>query len=96
MKKINCWEFMKCGREPGGKHADELGVCPATTDTRYEGIQGGRNAGRVCWVVVGTMCGGEVKGTFARKYHDCKRCEFYKKVRKEESLLHRLSPRQSD
>ncbi|MGE5894124.1 MAG: two-CW domain-containing protein [bacterium] len=96
MKKLNCWEFMKCGREPGGKHADELGVCPAATNERYDGIQGGRNAGRVCWVVVGTMCGGEVTGTFAKKYLDCRKCEFYKKAREEESLLHRMYKKDRD
>jgi len=32
-KKKNCWEFMKCGREPGGVNAIELGVCRAATET---------------------------------------------------------------
>jgi len=25
---LNCWEFKKCGREPGGEKASELGICP--------------------------------------------------------------------
>ena len=29
---MNCWEYMKCGREKGGEKADELGVCPAYPD----------------------------------------------------------------
>lgn len=95
MTKLNCWEFMKCGREPGGANAQELGVCPAASDTRYDGIQGGKNAGRVCWVVVGTMCEGEVEGTFAKKFLDCKKCEFYRKVTREEALLSGLFSRLS-
>jgi hypothetical protein len=90
MKRINCWEFMKCGREPGGDKAGEMGVCPAASEERYHGIQGGKNAGRVCWIVAGTMCKGEVKGTFAMKYSNCKKCPFYKKVVEEEKLLFRL------
>lgn len=93
MAKVNCWEFMKCGREPGGANVEEFGVCPAAVDSRYDGIQGGKNAGRVCWVVVGTMCGGEVEGTFAKKYNDCKKCDFYRKVTSEEQLLSGLFSR---
>jgi hypothetical protein len=82
--KINCWEYMKCGREPGGENADEMGVCPAATYERLDGIHRGRNAGRVCWIVAGTMCGGDVQGTFANKYKDCRECSFYQLVREEE------------
>lgn len=82
--KRNCWEVMKCGREPGGENADELGVCPAAVFDRLDGAHGGKNAGRVCWVVAGTMCGGEVHGSFAIKCQDCRKCEFYQAVREEE------------
>jgi len=44
MKKPNCWEFKQCGREPGGLLSDELGVCPASTETRLDGVHGGKNA----------------------------------------------------
>ncbi len=66
-KKLNCWEFKKCGREPGGTHANDLGVCPTTQEMRLDGVHGGINAGRSCWVVTGTLCRGEVQGTFAKK-----------------------------
>jgi hypothetical protein len=87
--KRNCWEFKKCGREPGGKHAKEHGVCPAAAEDRLESVHGGKKAGRACWVVAGTFCGGEVQGTFAKKLHDCQKCDFYEQVRMEEgdSLL---------
>lgn len=82
--KRNCWEFKKCGREPGGENADELGICPASVYPRLDGAHGGKNGGRVCWVIAGTMCGGEVQGSFAIKYQDCRKCDFYQLVMEEE------------
>ena len=29
--KLNCWEYKKCGRQPGGDRAKEMGICPVTT-----------------------------------------------------------------
>lgn len=81
---MNCWEFMKCGREENGDKSAELGVCPAHTEPRLNGIHGGINAGRACWVVAGTFCGGQVQGTFAEKEHNCLACDFYDLVRREE------------
>lgn len=83
MKK-NCWEFKECGRETGGDKTSELGVCPAATEGVLDGTHGGTNAGRACWVVAGTLCKGEVQGTFAKKFEACEKCEFYLKVREEE------------
>lgn len=84
MVKMNCWEFKKCDRHPGGRLVGELGVCPASTDTSLHTIHGGRNAGRACWVIAGTFCGGVVQGSEAQKQHNCWKCEFFQKVRKEE------------
>jgi len=78
--RTNCWEFKKCGREPGGDKADELGICLAATVTSVDGVHGGKNGGRACWAVCGTLCGGEVQGTFADKIGNCKVCDFYKTV----------------
>ena len=82
--KKNCWEAMQCGREPGGARARELGVCPVTVETKLDGVHGGRCAGRACWVVAGSLCGGTVQGTFAAKFESCESCEFYAAVREEE------------
>lgn len=60
---IQCWEFMKCGRD-----RDATLRCPAYP-----------HFGRICWVVAGTFCEGKVQGTFAQKFEDCRKCEFYKK-----------------
>ncbi len=85
-KKLNCWEFMKCGREPGGSKVHELGVCPAATAEKADGLNGGKNGGRICWAIAGTICGGKITGTFAQKKETCLKCEFYKRVRKEEGI----------
>ena len=84
LMKKNCWEFKSCGREPGGSKVAELGECPATSEAKLDGTHGGKNAGRACWVVAGTLCKGEVQGTFAKKFDACERCEFYELVRMEE------------
>jgi hypothetical protein len=84
--KQNCWEFKKCGREPGGSNVDELGACPASTETKVDGVHGGKNAGRCCWAVAGTLCceGKVEQGTSAMKSRNCLECDFYKNVQKEE------------
>jgi PAS domain S-box-containing protein len=86
MNKKNCWELKKCGRELGGENARKLGTCPASINRRLNGLHGGKNAGRACWLVAGTMCERHVQGTFAHGYKDCRRCDFYALVKKEEGL----------
>jgi hypothetical protein len=81
---MNCWEFMECQREPGGIKAGELGVCPASTNAGYNGLNRGINAGRACWAVAGTMCGGKINGTFAAMFKDCLDCSFHSLVKDEE------------
>ncbi len=76
----NCWEFNRCGREPGGANVATQGVCPAATTTKYNGVNGGQNAGRFCWPVAGTLCGGKVQGTLAQKATSCMSCKFYLQV----------------
>ncbi len=64
--QVKCWEYMKCGRDK-----DCSLKCPAYP-----------NFGRICWAVAGTFCEGKIQGTFAQKYEDCKKCEFYQQMRK--------------
>ncbi len=82
--KTNCWEFKKCGREPGGKKASELGICPATVSKELDGTHGGKNAGRACWVIAGSLCGGKIQGTYASKLANCWKCDFMNAVKAEE------------
>jgi two-component system NtrC family sensor kinase len=65
-QEIKCWEYMKCGRDK-----DATAKCPAYP-----------NFGRICWAVAGTFCEGKVQGTFAQKYEDCRKCDFYKMAKK--------------
>ncbi len=92
MKRKNCWEFMKCGREPGGENADELGICPAALPGDYNGINKGKFGGRFCWAVSGTFCDGELQGTFARNLINCMDCDFLKQVNEDEHSDFTLTP----
>lgn len=98
-KKLNCWEFKKCGRGLiDGKPCDKTTQCPAATETRLDRVHDGTNSGRACWVVAGTLCGGKAQGSFASKSAQCQQCDFYQHVSREEggnrqsnvSLLARL------
>ena len=80
MSLSNCWEVKKCGREVGGLKAAELGVCPAASETKANGINNGQNSVRAFWAIAGTLCGGVVQGFFASKLQNCMACDFYKMV----------------
>lgn len=91
MGKTNCWDAKKCGRTTGGAHEKDLGICPVSLEKRLDGIHGGDNAGRACWVVAGSLCGGKVQGTFATKYEHCEKCDFYQTVKSEEGAKYEMS-----
>ena len=84
MLKLNCWEITKCGREPGGSKAEELEICPAALDISCDGINSGKNAGRICWAVAGTFCEGKVHGSFAQKRASCLGCDVFQRIKAEE------------
>jgi anti-anti-sigma regulatory factor len=76
---MNCWEYTKCGREPGGVNQEELGTCPASVYESSNGENKGLNAGRICWSIEKTPCKGP-----DNDFGNCLRCDFYKIVREEE------------
>ena len=80
----NCWEVKNCGREFGGSKTSEFGVCPAAESNQYDGMNNGKFAGRYCWKVAGTLCGGQVQGSYASKISNCSKCEFLHQVKQEE------------
>lgn len=84
MQRLNCWEVKRCGREVDGNNIAEYGICPASLNHSLDGVHGGISAGRACWAVAGTLCNGAVQGSFAQKYKDCGRCDFYALVKEEE------------
>ncbi len=87
---MNCWEYKKCGRESGGSKVFELGICPASIDMSCDGVNHGRNGGRICWAIAGTYCGGEKQGTYAKKALTCIACDFYKLISNEEGRSFKL------
>ena len=82
----NCWDVMKCGRQPGGDKVEELGVCPAAKPSKYDGVNNGIHAGRFCWAISGTFCDGKPKGSYARQLTECFNCDFLRQVNREEGL----------
>ncbi len=82
--KQNCWDIKGCGRQKNGTKVGELGICPASEACDHDGKNGGLFAGRYCWKLAGTLCGGKVQGSFATKLTNCAVCEFFKQVKEEE------------
>jgi len=85
-RRVNCWEIIKCGREPGGDRVDSQGPCPAALDDASNGVNGGACGGRVCWAISGTFCGMEVEGDEAATHVSCFGCDFFTQVLQEEGL----------
>jgi hypothetical protein len=77
-RKLNCWEFKKCGREKGGVLVDILGECPVSTAMKYDGLNDGIGAGRACWMVPDAAC--RTDATLQPRLNPCHTCEFYRRV----------------
>lgn len=75
----NCWEFKKCGREPGGAMVRERGVCRVAIATFANGLNRGINGGRICWAI---------NGSFDQHAGRCIRCDFFKLLEQEEVENH--------
>lgn len=73
----NCWEYKNCERIPGGARAVELGICPVYNYASADGFCGGKNGGRACAFISGSLCNGYVHGTQKDKESDCHECDFY-------------------
>jgi hypothetical protein len=87
-ENINCWEFKKCGRESGGINVSEFGVCPVAIEHKLNGIHGGKNGGRCCWVFYGAFsCGIENPKEPDEQIAVCRKCNFYMMVKKTKELL---------
>lgn len=73
MSKLNCWEYKNCGGREG--------VCPAQNAEKFDGINSGKNGGRICWYAKATLSDRKERGPQATK---CSQCGFYNEVEKEE------------
>lgn len=85
-KKLNCWEYMNCGMEPGGLFAKNYGPCPIPQMMRHDGVNGGRGAGRVCWEVMPGKSGDNSISCRNRR-SNCNDCKFYLRVHSEEEEM---------
>ena len=70
-KKLNCWEYWRCGREPNGINVSKLGKCSVPVSKEYDGVNNGKNAGRCCWKVAGTNSPSIDKGVIAQQITNC-------------------------
>ncbi len=87
MKKINCWEFMKCGNGLSSNGNGKCGRCPVADQTMADGSNGGKNGGRICWIIAESCDEGEVKCSDVYRKSSCFSCEFRFKVMVEEGML---------
>jgi hypothetical protein len=77
-RKLNCWQFKNCGREPGGVLAETLGECPVAQTMKYDGLNNGVGAGRACWMVRNAAC--KNAPNMSLPVDPCHTCDFYKRV----------------
>lgn len=63
---------------------DRRGNCPAYPESGSE-----------CWMVTGTLCGGEEQGTYQEKMARCRACDVYKAAHKKTATLKLASPRKN-
>lgn len=83
--KQNCWEYIQCKYGPESKNP-----CPAAVDKTSNGVNSGKNAGRICWIVPYTLCFDKPIGEFAESRSICFACGFFDVVKKEEGNLFQL------
>jgi hypothetical protein len=77
--KFNCWDYKKCCKEMDSR-GNSNNLCPVKNEVIANGLNGGINAGRICWVIMDANC--KKKAQTA-----CFQCEFHYKVIAEEGLL---------
>ena len=82
-RRLNCWEYRNCGMEPGGIFSEIYGTCPVALNMKFDGVNGGRGAGRICWKVMNRISS---KDPFICRHNrqSCIHCDFYRRVNSEE------------
>lgn len=75
---------MKCGKQDG---TDKSDVCPIAAEKSANGLNGGKNGGRLCWIIAdahpATWRSCSIKG----RKDPCFSCEFRFKVMMEEGMI---------
>ena len=72
MSKLNCWEYHQGCDNPD---------CPSKKAERFDGINCGKNGGRICWYANYLASGGKKRGEQVKK---CSECKYFNVVEKEE------------
>ena len=78
-KKLNCWDIKKCCTETGSR-GNGNNLCPVKKEFIANGLNGGINGGRICWVIMDSQCKKKAQSA-------CFQCEFRYKVMVDEGLL---------
>jgi hypothetical protein len=78
---------MKCGKGPSKNGNSKSNICPVASETSANGLNGGINGGRICWVIAEDGCKDKVKCSDLYRGDLCYQCEFRYNVRNEEGLL---------
>jgi len=69
--------------EPGGIFSEIYGPCPVAKLMKYDGINGGRGAGRICWSILNSSPR-DSQPVCRNTRQSCFDCEFYRRVQNEE------------
>jgi len=88
--KLNCWQFMGCRVQKKNSLLRAISgpyICPVFLEKKLDGVHGGINGGRACWIVSRTTCCGTIQGTCEEKYQTCIACDFYRSIMEEEDDL---------
>ncbi len=86
MIPINCWEYKQCRRHPGGYLSLQQGVCPASTEEEFNGVNHGINGGRICWAISGSFRESEPTCQILENIDNCIECDFFVKVNRCEGI----------
>jgi len=86
-KKDNCWDYMKCGKGPDENGKNKFIMCPVVFHEAANGLNGGVNGGRLCWLVASKKKYGEMKHLNQKRTDPCFFCEFHYKVMAEEGFM---------
>ena len=83
---MRLWVLFRLPRynKPGMQDVSDRGPCPAATAKEYDGVNDGQNGGRFCWAISGTLCDGDVQGTYAKKFLSCLSCHVFTQMQEEE------------
>jgi hypothetical protein len=78
---LNCWEYKKCGREPGGKYVEKYGICLVAIEKNCDGLNGGKNGGRSCWLWRESACAKIMKKSSIQNIRECRACAVYNSIK---------------